>query len=109
MTPQQYAYMRWRLEVNRFMLAKRLVSEHAVIRRYAKQHRYESWRLEQAARIPPERHNRKQAAWYEWICSTADLYERYCPNVEHPEYRAGAIRLREHRDAALGTLKGEAA
>lgn len=65
--------------------------------------------MEQAARIPPERHNRKQAAWFTWICAAADLYEQYRTNAEHPAYREQTTVLRERRDAALMMKRERAA
>lgn len=98
LTPDERNYALWRINVWRFMLQTRLVSENAIVRYNAIQHASEAHTLQSVLDTPPERYTPHQQAWSSWIAAACRLYHEAHRDAD---YTRQADLLREKRDNAL--------
>jgi hypothetical protein len=99
-----HAHIVWKLDICTFMLPKRLVSEHAVIRQYAATDRDEAALLRSLLNTPSAALNAVQQVWMHWCEETLEIYQQH---YRTDDYRVLCVAAHDRRNERLA--KGKAA
>lgn len=101
MTPDQIAYLQWRVSVLRDRLTQRLASEHAIVREHAREHHQWAAMMLSLTTTPASAYTVTQKVWHAWLVEAEQLYRDYYNVNDYSLYLRLAMDNSAKRDKAL--------